>query len=217
MDKIAIVVACLAFVLEMISLVTIIGLTRQNDKKLKLQKIIQDVTGVVAIIGFLATVVFIATKYPESDYFTRLIVVAILISQLTCIFYGYFLQGIKPVHVSNAKKHEEEAIKTNAKVDVKQHIPGYVSGIEPVYLRDVKIESVLEIEFIKKWSEGEDFIKFMMSIDRPDSKCSHLMAEIKNAERVGGKAYWVVAYISPAAEIKKLNLPEWNPNDYFKQ
>jgi hypothetical protein len=85
---------------------------------------------------------------------------------------------------------------------IKQHIPNFVSGFDPVIQNFKTLEELLDIDFVKQWSADEDFHQF--SIGPYDSRW-HLMAEQNN-----GKRWWVVGYIIGIVR-DELNLPDWKP------
>jgi len=86
---------------------------------------------------------------------------------------------------------------------IKQHIPNFVSGFDPVIQNFETLEELLDIDFVKYWGVHEDFHQFSI---RPYGDRLFLMAEENN-----GKRWWVVGYITGTVR-DELNLPDWKPN-----
>lgn len=77
---------------------------------------------------------------------------------------------------------------------VTQHIPGFVSGVEPERHEVSSQEDLLNLEFVKRQRSYEGFHRFSLS-----ENC--LMAEFK-----GGKEWWVIAFLDSTEGI---DLPVW--------
>ena len=86
---------------------------------------------------------------------------------------------------------------------IKQHIPNFVSGFDPVTQNFETLEELLDIDFVKQWSGDNDFHQFSIG---PYGDRWHLMAEQNN-----GKRWWVVGYITGIVK-DDLHLPDWKPN-----
>jgi hypothetical protein len=86
---------------------------------------------------------------------------------------------------------------------IKQHIPNFVSGIDPVTQNFETLEELLNIDFVKQWGDDEDFHQFSIG---PYGDRWHLMVEQNNGER-----WWVLGYITDIVR-DELNLPNWKPN-----
>ena len=87
---------------------------------------------------------------------------------------------------------------------VRQHIPNFFSGFEPQEAEVDSLEELQALEFIQRWTIEPSFYRF--SIERnyhPETQTHLLMAEMDQ-----GKKWWVVAYLSGAADRLE-HLPEW--------
>jgi len=82
---------------------------------------------------------------------------------------------------------------------IKQHIPNFVSGIDPVSVDFETIDDLMNIEFVQQW-KGNDFFQFSIS---PSGEYYILMCELKNGTR-----RYVVGYITGVNE-DRFNLPLW--------
>lgn len=80
-------------------------------------------------------------------------------------------------------------------MEIRQHIPNFVSGYEPETIKFNDTEELKNIEFVKHWSEGDDFFKYSLS-------GNHLMAELNN-----GNTWWVIGTIK--GDLNKVDLPKW--------
>ena len=83
--------------------------------------------------------------------------------------------------------------------EIIQHIPNFCSGIEPDEKTFSTKEELLDVWFVKNYTESPGF--FRMEIDR-DNDRNTLMA-IYN----GGKTWWVVGFIF--GDVSFLDLKEW--------
>ena len=81
---------------------------------------------------------------------------------------------------------------------IKQHIPNFVSGFDPVIQNFETLEELLSIDFVKRWSCDDDFHQFSIG---PYGDRWHLMAEQHN-----GKRWGVIGYITGIVR-DELNLP----------
>ena len=72
---------------------------------------------------------------------------------------------------------------------IRRHIPAAVSGVEATAKVFMSKDELLNIDFVKRFSEAPDFEKF--SIDRSSRPLS-LMAEY---EHFGDKSYWCIGHI----------------------
>ena len=84
---------------------------------------------------------------------------------------------------------------------IRQHIPNFVSGIDPVSVDFETIDDLINIEFVKQWKRN-DFFQFSIF---PSGEYYILMCELKNGTR-----RYVVGYIT-GIDGDKLNLPSWKP------
>jgi hypothetical protein len=101
-------------------------------------------------------------------------------------------------------------------INIRQSIPDFVSGIKRQELKNVDPGEFFQVDFIKKFAESPDFIKFMISTNEAYTKMdmSLLMVELKDQTQKSEKIFWVVAFLSPCNEVSKLNLPAINYDDY---
>lgn len=76
---------------------------------------------------------------------------------------------------------------------IRQHIPGFVSGMDPETSEFTTTEELLNIPWIKKLSKFKYFTRFSLSDH-------HLMIEL------GPDIYYVVGTID---NIENINLPKW--------
>ena len=79
---------------------------------------------------------------------------------------------------------------------IKQHIPDFVSDVIPKIEEFSTTEELLEIDFVKGWSEDKDFYEYALSENR-------LMAII---ELENGIKWWVIGYID---NVENIDLPKW--------
>jgi hypothetical protein len=83
---------------------------------------------------------------------------------------------------------------------IKQHIPDFVSGVDPQTAVFVGRESLLAIPWVKQWSDDPEFHIYSLAPDRP-----MLMAEYD-----GGLRWHVIGFIKATPrELRALALPEW--------
>jgi hypothetical protein len=82
---------------------------------------------------------------------------------------------------------------------IRQHIPNFVSGIDPVSVDFETIDDLMNIDFVKQWKRNE-FFQFSIA---PSGNGYHLMCELKN-----GTKWYVVGYLTGVGE-DKFNLPLW--------
>lgn len=79
----------------------------------------------------------------------------------------------------------------------KQHIPGFISGVDPVSFPFSSLDELLQNEIIRRWATDPAFYRFSLS-DKDT-----LMAEMD-----GGKKWWVVGFIKDG-DATSLVLPAW--------
>jgi len=77
-----------------------------------------------------------------------------------------------------------------------QHRPAYFSGFENEEHEFETISELLNIDFVKNFSDSKDFYKYSFEPDR-----LYLVAEYKE-----GKEWWVVGRLD-----KPVELPAWEP------
>ena len=82
---------------------------------------------------------------------------------------------------------------------ITQHIPNFVSGIDPVIWHFRDRNELLNIDFVQRWTR-EDFYQFSVA-DYYD--CLLLIAELE-----GGHKWYVVGYVR-GINKDHLELPEW--------
>ena len=82
---------------------------------------------------------------------------------------------------------------------IKQHIPNFVSGIDPVTWNFENRNELLSIDFVKRWID-EDFHQFSVS---EYYDCILLMAELED-----GNKWYVIGYITGISE-DDLGLPKF--------
>jgi 6-phosphogluconolactonase/glucosamine-6-phosphate isomerase/deaminase len=85
---------------------------------------------------------------------------------------------------------------------IKQHIAAFVDRRKALTAEYIDVKSLLNIGFVKKYSEEAGFYKYSLTentIEHSDEIV--LMAEFDN-----GKKWQVVGYLSD-----KIRLPEWKP------
>lgn len=75
---------------------------------------------------------------------------------------------------------------------IRQHIPAFVSGIEPREAYFNTLEELMQVPFVACWSDT--------SVARFSKSERHLMAEMKDGK------FWVVGYLKDAAAV---DLPVW--------
>lgn len=84
---------------------------------------------------------------------------------------------------------------------LRQHIPNYVSGIEPQEITGDTIDVLLQPDWVQRWAQYPEFHRFSVATkDRGDQPL--LMAELQH-----GKLWQVVGYL----EGYDGGLPEWKP------
>mgnify|MGYP006263458053 CR=1 FL=1 len=94
-------------------------------------------------------------------------------------------------------------------IKIKQHIPGFVDGMEPAHDVVVSLEALLALPYVGIWTEGEIEIPpfHQFSIAKPEGLedgAALLMAEMDK-----GREWYVVGYLQSDEPI---NLPIWvNP------
>ena len=79
---------------------------------------------------------------------------------------------------------------------VTQHRPAFFEGFENEVIEVNTKEELLNIKFIKNFSEQPNFYRYSIT-----DNC--LMAEFEN-----GKKWWVVAHLE---DFDSLDLPKWQP------
>lgn len=84
---------------------------------------------------------------------------------------------------------------------IRQHIPGFVDGIEPAEATFSTLDELLSVPFVARFREivdpGKPFHRFSYSEDG-----NLLMAEYDE-----GRSWWVVGYLREAVD----GLPNWEP------
>lgn len=79
----------------------------------------------------------------------------------------------------------------------KQHIPGFISGLDPVSFHFDCLDELLQNEIVHRWTVDPAFYRF--SLSHGDT----LMAEMD-----GGAKWWVVGFVKDG-DTAGLNLPVW--------
>jgi len=90
---------------------------------------------------------------------------------------------------------------------VEQHIPASFSGFNRAKEEFNTIDELLNIDWIKKFAERDDFYRFSLARDKNSNsdKPQHvLMVEYKK-----GLEWWVIAYIRDKDISGIKDLPEW--------
>lgn len=77
---------------------------------------------------------------------------------------------------------------------VRQHIPGFVSGVEPDEATVTTLAELLALPWVSRWATDPTFHRFSVSNGR-----------LLMAEQNGGANWWVVAYLDGAPS----GLPAW--------
>lgn len=80
---------------------------------------------------------------------------------------------------------------------IRQHIPGYFDGLDPLEGDFETVWQLLAIPFVNRWNDV-DLLRFSISDGNT------LMAEMKNGK------WWVVGFMTPPEEVAKLGLPVWD-------
>lgn len=73
-----------------------------------------------------------------------------------------------------------------------QHFPSYCDGFEPEQAEFNSTEELLNIEWVKSFSEHKDFYRYSVSDG------NHLMAEYEQ-----GYKWWVIGRLSPTTDLPK--------------
>lgn len=90
-------------------------------------------------------------------------------------------------------------------INVKQHIPPFCDGFNPIEHEISNLKDLLDLDFVKQFKEqnlGSDFYKY--SLDHFIGNTYLLMAEYDS-----GKKWFVVAYLDNFIS----GLPKWIPNE----
>ncbi len=92
-----------------------------------------------------------------------------------------------------------------------QHIPSFVSGIEPQCHEISGISDVLNLDFVKKFTENEIFYGFAVSVDAQPGKYYNmrLMAMYDFSEEYYGCKSWRVVGKFENVIMYETNLPDW--------
>ena len=88
---------------------------------------------------------------------------------------------------------------------IKQHIPGFVSGYDPVTAKFETLNDLLNIDFVKRWAKDrEEWTDAFYQISMDENYgVIYLMAELS-----GGFKWYVVGYIT-GIDKNDLGLPQW--------
>lgn len=92
---------------------------------------------------------------------------------------------------------------------VRQHIPGFVTGVEPEECDVNSMQELMELPWVDHWEvDINPRTKFYRwSVDRSSRDRSLLMAEYSRNDR----QWWVVAYLPALADLPDwLDLPSWS-------
>lgn len=79
---------------------------------------------------------------------------------------------------------------------IERYRPAFVTGFEDEYAEVQTFDELMDVEWIKSWSENKDFYRYSICIDKTYNKnkqrtpSHNLMCELKN-----GAEWWVVAII----------------------
>lgn len=82
---------------------------------------------------------------------------------------------------------------------IRQHIPGFITGVDPETAEFEGLAGLLEVPFVKLWAEDPRFDRFALASDSRHT--DHLMAEMTDGK------FWVVGFI-PKGEAPA-ELPAW--------
>lgn len=83
--------------------------------------------------------------------------------------------------------------------EIRQHVPGFVDGVEPNVVAFDTLEQLLAIPFVKRWTDSERFYRLSVNDE------VYLIAEFN-----GGREWWVVGYLRDPVPF----LPEWDRGIY---
>lgn len=77
-----------------------------------------------------------------------------------------------------------------------EYRPSYFSGFENITYKVTNFNEVLEIPFVKKFSEGKKFYSYALNIDlKPEYKLTLMALYDWDDEYNGCKSHWVVGYL----------------------
>lgn len=89
-------------------------------------------------------------------------------------------------------------------ISVKQHIPGFVSGVDPVDTTVESLQALFDLPFVQRWASDPNFSHWEIAQTRytyvSGSDEDNLMAIMKDG------SFWVVAYL-PVDALP--DLPLW--------
>ena len=88
---------------------------------------------------------------------------------------------------------------------IKQHIPNYVSGVDPETVEFNTLSELLDISFVKHWRDWTDRSFHQYSV------CEESWGTVLMAEYNNGTKWWVVGYLKDTNRVE-LGLLDWNPN-----
>lgn len=91
---------------------------------------------------------------------------------------------------------------------VRQHIPSFVDGVEPVKTYVFTAAELERLEFIHRWTEQQMFHRFAVHrhyYQRHDEDLHLMLAEFDH-----GHKWWVIAYLEGDDSLEILSkYPEW--------
>lgn len=87
---------------------------------------------------------------------------------------------------------------------VRQHIPNFFTGFEPVEAEINSLEELVGLEFIERWTNDPGFYRFSLERDYHRQSQTHLLM----GELDAGKRWYVVAYLTGEPSVLR-HLPEW--------
>ncbi len=82
-------------------------------------------------------------------------------------------------------------------MNVRQHIPAFVSGVDPAVAVVACQRELLDLEWIQRWVDDPNFKRWSLS---HDGERNLLMAEMKDGR------FWVIAFVD---DVTGLDLPTW--------
>lgn len=95
-------------------------------------------------------------------------------------------------------------------IKVKQHIPAFVSGLQPTVHYVESPEKILNVEFLKNIANHEDHVGFGIS--------SYLEDTFILLELTKDKKHYVVAFIEGLTEEEAYSIaPKWSPPQQEKK
>ena len=85
-------------------------------------------------------------------------------------------------------------------IQVKQHIPSSISGLEPGVATVETAAELLAVPWVDSWTRDPGFYRFSVNHE--------YVPPLLMAERESGREWWVVAYLRDG-DASGLGLPKW--------